>query len=793
MRIARKGILALAVVGLLAGCSNTDNPQLPDGAAVDGLDPFNDTGAPACDPNKDKDGDGLLNGEEGCLFGRDSDGDGVQDWEDFDSDGDGISDAVEAGKKGQCVGKAKEKWPCDSDADGVPDYLDIDSDGDSVLDGDEDINGDGLLGCCLVECNNPQGGQKPNAAGDGGCILNKEGCGGNQKCVSGKCTPPVDFSCSNGETNPTLKDSFDSGIFDNEGGTFICRDATEDKPQGRKAVQKRLSTNPVTDTKSGDWHVALEMSAKYGDIKISSPKDKEAASAIDHEDTQEEVAGFILSMPATEKDIQAELAAIIAKLTTKPPGGGGSITVRASGAQGKSHDSYDEVRGTILDLAGANTNISTARNELIATILGRTPATLTNLPQPFGSSGSDFVIRFVTIRRFAFKEDGNGNTELDAKGYPVEDTTKPGDRRIVVMGAIALRANYQDPARKTGFIVDDLSGGTAVAIHADTVSDECDVGIITQLPVADIIWVIDESGSMSGERQDVVNNANNFFSRALASGLDFRMGVTNVCAPGKSNCVQGKFCSKISSNTSDDGGPDHFLLPSEQQIFSSCITNPPGYEGGSEYGLDNAMEAIKRHLPRAAALPDKIRQNASTVIILATDEAPQEFKGSILDTFGGNLNQCKLTASKQNQLDAALQKYLDLFKGLTDPEAAAVFHVIGGVCNNSCSAEIAHGYREVAQQLGGQIGDVCQKDLGNTLQVIIDSIIGIASPVKLEYVPIASSLAVAMDGVEVKRSRTNGFDYRAENNSLAFINVKYDKGSQVVASYKRWARQVIPD
>ncbi|MCK5796724.1 MAG: hypothetical protein KAI47_06055, partial [Deltaproteobacteria bacterium] len=68
---------------------------------------------------------------------------------------------------------------------------------------------------------------------------------------------------------------------------------------------------------------------------------------------------------------------------------------------------------------------------------------------------------------------------------------------------------------------------------------------------------------------------------------------------------------------------------------------------------------------------------------------------------------------------------------------------------------------------------------------------GAASPVVLEYVPIASSLAVAMDGVEVKRSRTNGFDYRAEQNSLAFINVKFDKGSEVVASYKRWARQVI--
>jgi len=49
---------------------------------------------------------------------------------------------------------------------------------------------------------------------------------------------------------------------------------------------------------------------------------------------------------------------------------------------------------------------------------------------------------------------------------------------------------------------------------------------------------------------------------------------------------------------------------------------------------------------------------------------------------------------------------------------------------------------------------------------------------------------VAMDGAEVQRSRNNGFDYRSSSNSLAFINVKYKKGSEVIASYKRWEGQV---
>ena len=62
---------------------------------------------------------------------------------------------------------------------------------------------------------------------------------------------------------------------------------------------------------------------------------------------------------------------------------------------------------------------------------------------------------------------------------------------------------------------------------------------------------------------------------------DFRMGVTNVI-PQKTQTGYAKFCSRISSNKSDSGGTDRFLLPSEQTIFASCIKNPPGYEGGSE-------------------------------------------------------------------------------------------------------------------------------------------------------------------------------------------------------------------
>jgi|GEM_PF-1809350 hypothetical protein len=749
--------LTLGIAFLFSGCA--DSGDFPDGGASDAA--FVDGSKTCSKPDEDWDNDGLTNGEEGCLQARDSDYDGIPDWQDSDSDGDKVSDALEVGEKdseGKCASGGD--WPCDTDKDNVPDYLDIDSDGDGLKDGDEDSNGDGMLGCCVVECGKPGVLWQAKA-----CILTDDGCGLGQECVAGMCTPKAGFKCSNGETSPVEKDTFGDGKIDTERGTFICRDATESKPQGRKEITTR-------DNADGNWNVAFEADGSYSALTLVTPADKEAAAVIDLSDSQAEVAGFVISRGTTIESIHTELTDITAGLTASAPGGSGTLTVRASGAERTTHDGYDGVHDTILDLAlGSASNVSTIRNEVIASLMGKSPAELGTLPGPFGSSNTDFVLRMVTVRRF--------------------DKDNPTDQskwRLLVMGAVASKFNYADPARRTGFIVDDLSNGTGLATADDTVVDECDVAEITSLPVADIIWVVDESGSMDDERDNIVKNANEFFSRALASGLDFRMGVTNVCdEEDASGCRVGKFCSKISTDDHDDGGQDRFLLPSEQSIFDSCIRNPPGYEGGSEYGLVNAKEAVLKHLPRAYGAPDKIRPEAKIVIIVATDEVPQSMSS---DIGYSNFDVCKLPADAQTKVDAKLTEYKNLFSGVTDPEAAALFHVIGGGCNTSCDYnDVAHGYKDLAQALGGQLADICQTDLGATLQVIIESVIGLASPVVLEYVPISTSLAVALDGKQTTRSRTNGFDYRASANSLAFINVKFEKGSEVIASYKRWKKQ----
>ena len=768
----------LLLLAALAGCANPDEIK-KDQAAADTVKGWSDGPESCTNLGGDYDGDKISNGDEGCSSGRDTDTDKIPDWQDHDADGDKVPDAVEAGGKspgGKCQGAAagKDGWPCDTDNDKVPDYLDLDSDGDTVKDGDEDVNGDGMLGCCLKACNTP------GSTAQKKCLLNKDGCGQGQKCSSGKCTPTTSFLCSDGETSPKTKDTFGDGLMDGKRGSFICRDATEDKPQGRKPVLLR------SDQK-GDWHLALETHAKYGLITIAGAGAREAAAAIDYGKSTEEVAGFVISRDSIT-DVQGELASLLGKLNSSPPGGAGTVTVRASGTQTKTHDKYDMVEGTLVDVKlTVATDVSTVRNQLVATLLGKSSSQLSNLPGTMGGSSSDFTIRFTTVKRFGFKKDTKGKDLLDAKGFPVDSGDK-GKWRVVVVGAVAKDADARNPTRRTGIIFDDLSNSTALALAVDKVGNECDATTINSIPIADIVWVSDESGSMNDNRIDIVNHANEFFKGAIAMGLDFRMGITNVVP--KNQIGYGKFCSQVSTNKNDSGGTDRFLLPSEQQIFSSCIKNPPGYTGGhspGEYGLVNARQALKTHLPRAANDPQKFRKGAAIVFIILTDQI-----AAAVETVAGQKSKtCTLDSTTQAGVNSLLQPYVNLFGGVDDIEAVvSKFFIIGGVCNNSCNAHISHGYLELMKLLGGQIADVCQKNLSKTMQVFVNSIVAGSMPVKLDYVPISSSLAVTVDGLEQKRSRSGGFDYRSSSNSLVFINIKYKKGSRVFASYKRWERQV---
>ncbi|MBW2734007.1 MAG: hypothetical protein JRH20_16590 [Deltaproteobacteria bacterium] len=750
---AQAGSLAISAFLLLTACSSNSFQTFDKAGqgAYEASGPWPDALSIVCTPGQDAEGDGIPDEVEGCA-GEDLDGDGIPNFIDSDSDGDGIIDSIEAGHGSE---------PVDSDGDGDPDYLDADSDDDGVADGDEDLNGDGAFGCCRERCGEFVEGC-PEVVADG--------CGAGQRCEGGSCIPALDFLCSDGETSPFHKATFDDGLQDDQRPTFICGPQAEIGDRGLKKMQFQRSSK-------GDWHLALELGARYAEVTIPSPQAREAAALIDLPAAEDQVAGFIVSLPVPAPDLN-QLSALVMGRLTQIAGATQTLFLN-TGSEEQSHDGFPTMVGIHLRVVtNPQMSVSQLRDALVPLALDRPAGELNISGQPYGGLTTMFLLRVQTLLR--------------------------SDGRLIVVGAVAEEARAHDANLATGTRIEDLINGTGLATAVDSATVECDPFEVVTTPKADIIWVVDESGTMDDDRQNVAANAKNFFARAIASGLDFRMAVTNVVNPegvGGAEAV-GRFCAAEyafdakgelvnEADAMDEGGEDRFLLPTEQHLFESCVRNPPGYEGVDEWGMVNAFQAVKKHLPRQDNNPKRVRKDATLVIIAVTDEIDQGYLAA--DPWFGTFDmfKCTLDAARiQWVTDVVYKEHVALYTGVSDGgEGKAVMHLIGGLCGNLCGADITHGYKQVAQKLGGTSADVCQPDLSTSLQLMIDSIVGAASPLKLEYLPISASLAVAKGAVALTRGRQDGFDYNRSSNTVVLFGVPIKKGDQLVASYRRWVKQ----
>jgi hypothetical protein len=359
---------------------------------------------------------------------------------------------------------------------------------------------------------------------------------------------------------------------------------------------------------------------------------------------------------------------------------------------------------------------------VIAALLNVADTDVADPGAAIGASGSRFLLRFLILRRHP--------TPADPRDF------------LFFQGGVALWDHYIDNSRQTGFLVDDLSNGSGIAEFTASYEDECEGYYFSPTLKADIVWVIDESGSMGEERSSVRDNAVYFFQHAQAAGLDFRMGVVDMNIDN-----DGTFC------TGENASGDRFLVPGQDAQFAACAGAPHGAlveDGSTENGLNQARQALENHVQTGDAYKD-IRNDA--LLQRQAGEGP----GGVAHAIIGYPASC-LTAG-------------------------------GGT-----AAEAGTGYYELAMATGGLIGSVCAADMGMTMDLILDSIVAEASPLTLMHFPISVSIAASLDSGPLWRSRVNGFDYHASTNSIVFYGQSFSPGtiSEVFVSYRRWVTGVAP-
>jgi hypothetical protein len=262
----------------------------------------------------------------------------------------------------------------------------------------------------------------------------------------------------------------------------------------------------------------------------------------------------------------------------------------------------------------------------------------------------------------------------------------------------------------------------AIGLFSSSVTDEFEQEGIT---AADILFVIDNSGSMGIWQTALTDNFNSFISVFAITGVDYQIAVITT--------DNATFRGPILT----DATPDLETEFTDQAIAGT-------YGSAMEKGLHYAELAT---ITGGDAAPgsDFLRGDAKLIIVFVSDEKDWSSK-----------------------TDAA---YVTHFNSLKASESMIVTHAVVGDAPSGCSlstsswadADYGEGYIEVAALTGGEFVSICSLDWGVDLETLAhDSILD--SSFELSDIPFEESITVEVDGVSVTE-----WTYNILENSVNFI------------------------
>jgi hypothetical protein len=331
-------------------------------------------------------------------------------------------------------------------------------------------------------------------------------------------------------------------------------------------------------------------------------------------------------------------------------------------------------------------------------------------------TGATFFVTFPADMIFGLNEETNGLLPW---------TIPPGSFKNISVGHEPL-----DIIDDAGFVeitsndpVDSVvtSDQDATGAFSSSVTDEFEQEGIT---TADILFVIDNSGSMGIWQTALTDNFNSFISVFSVTGVDYQIAVITT--------DDAMFRGPILTDTTPD---------LETEFTDQAIAGT--YGSAMEKGLQHAEEATS---PGGDASPGSsfLRTDAKLIIIFVSDEKDWSSK-----------------------TDA---EYVSHFNSLKTSESMIVTHAVVGDAPSGCSlstsswtrADYGDGYIEVSALTGGEFVSICSADWGVDLESLAhDSILD--SSFELSDIPFEDSITVEVDGISVTE-----WTYNVLENSVNF-------------------------
>jgi hypothetical protein len=325
----------------------------------------------------------------------------------------------------------------------------------------------------------------------------------------------------------------------------------------------------------------------------------------------------------------------------------------------------------------------------------------------------------------------------------------------------------------------------------------------------DVLWVIDNSGSMQSSQDNLTANFASFINEFEKKGYDFHMAVTSTDAwrakaqnMGTANGVANATIlrrarsGRINFTTAPYSYATNSLInildqntPNLSQVF---VTNAS--QGINGTGDERAFDSMKQFL-NYDGNSDFRRADAFLAVIIVSDE--DDFSGNVNTPIYADYNDeapnnspsehpMVLTAPSpadpsdiyhlynDSRLDTvqSYKDYMDGVMGSTDNYSVNMIGVLDTACRTTLNNDI--GGRRLGRRVA-QLADMTRGvktslcgNFGESLQLIAQSTIKLTAKFKLSREPDPASIKITVDGVVIPQDASQGWSYNATDWTITF-------------------------
>jgi hypothetical protein len=257
--------------------------------------------------------------------------------------------------------------------------------------------------------------------------------------------------------------------------------------------------------------------------------------------------------------------------------------------------------------------------------------------------------------------------------------------------------------------------------------------------IVDVLFVVDDSGSMGEEQQNLAANLGAFIDAANTWEADYRIGVTTTDL-GLAGALQGS--------------PEVVTPETWESFLGNVIVGTSG--SGFEQGLATAALSL------AGPFKKYIREEATLVVIFVSDE--------------------------EDQSPDDVLSYLGTFYNVKggDPSLFSAYAIVGppeGCDSIAGNADPGLRYIKAAEQSGGTFASICKTDFSQALANFGEGTFGPKSTFPLGGVPRPDTVIVKVNGAVC----TEGWSLTASGKAIKFApdaSCLPDAGDEVLVEYE---------